>query len=248
MMTLIKSIRRKRRQLLALFGRALKIHGVQITVRKDYSRIIQSAIINGTYERSEAKLVQEHISPEDIVVDIGGGIGCIGCLAAKKAYLGSVFAIEANPEIASHYSANIQLNNIKNATVINAVLSDADGVCDFYVSHDFWASSLTPCKNLKKKIIVPKLKAESFIQKIKPTVILLDIEGGEFDLLANPVFKNFDSPLKLICEIHRPPKKEEYTKISWLWDAPYKSSISLPALKKHLNRHCHQTLVFSKDE
>lgn len=247
-MKLIPIIRRKRRQLLSSFGRALTIHDVKITVRKNYSRIIRSALINGTYEHSEAKLVQKHVRTDDIVIDIGGGIGCIGCLAAKKAYLGHVFAVEANPEVLSDYSANIQLNKIKNATLLNAVLSDADGVCDFYVSHDFWASSLTPCKNLKKKIIVPKLNVESFIQKTKPTVILLDIEGGEFDLLANPVFKNLEAPLTIICEMHRPQKKEEYTKISWLWDAPYKCSMRLPSLKKHLIRHDHQTLIFSKVE
>lgn len=62
------------------------------------------------------------ISKKDTVIDAYCGIGTIGIVASKKA--GKVIGVELNSEAVSDAKINASINNIKNATFVNADAGD----------------------------------------------------------------------------------------------------------------------------
>jgi predicted transcriptional regulator len=71
---------------------------------------------------------------------------------------------------------------------------------DFYITPAFWASSLVkPASGEYSKVTVPALDKNEVINSIKPTALIVDIEGGEIEF-----FQDLDltSVNKIILEIH----------------------------------------------
>ncbi len=88
---------------------------------------------------------------------------------------------------------NLTANALEDVTVINAAVVADDYPKDhitFHMTAAFWASSLNPtiAKRWKstKSVKVPAVKISTLFQEHKPTVVIMDIEGGEeglFDTL-----------------------------------------------------------------
>ena len=55
-------------------------------------------LTSGRYELQEARALAEFVKPEDVVMDIGAGVGFVSILAARIVGGPNVIAVEANPE------------------------------------------------------------------------------------------------------------------------------------------------------
>ena len=71
----------------------------------------------------------------------------------------------------------------------------------FYLHRHFWASSLTPfkSKNLRGVVEVPVVALREVLQTHAPTLLVVDIEGGEADLLDGAAL---DGVRKVYMELH----------------------------------------------
>ena len=172
--------------------------GIRIPVMQALSDNICAAIYDGYYESAELSTFKTKLDKSDTVLEIGAGIGFLSSYCASQIGSENVFAYEANPQleplIRSVYSANGVHPNLK-----LGVLGERVGQAKFYVTMDFWASSLSrplaPCKEL----MVPIYPLNEEILRINPTFLLMDIEGGEYDLIKSI---DFHTIRKISIELH----------------------------------------------
>ena len=120
----------------------VKHHGVTLDLNSKYvSPWIKDAIYKGFYENSESKLLNKYISKNDIILEIGGGIGFI-CCRCKKAK--NIIIYEANPNLIKLIKNNLFLNEIKAEIYNFAVVSSQENLSkiNFYIGENYWNASI----------------------------------------------------------------------------------------------------------
>ncbi|MBD1847254.1 FkbM family methyltransferase [Cyanobacteria bacterium FACHB-63] len=177
----------------------IDLRGIKIRI-KNLSKLVCKALCYGFYEFEEISLLQRYLSTSDTVMEIGAGIGFLSSYCAKSIGSSRVFAYEANPLLRSHIEDTYRLNAV-NPNVEFCILSQSEGTTTFYVEKDFWISSTIPHTSQAQAIQVPMKSLNQEIQRINPTFLILDIEGGEYDLLQ---FIDFHTIEKVLIEIHEP--------------------------------------------
>ena len=140
------------------------------------------------------------LRPADSVLDIGGCIGTFARLALE-AGCAKVVTVEPMPD-----NFALLKVNAKEATAINAavVLGD-EKVVSFYVNRGINKGMHSTVPTRGRDIIeVPAVKYKDLLLKHKPTVIKMDCEGAEFELLQEP----FPAGVRaLFLEIHLQKKQ-----------------------------------------
>lgn len=176
-------------------------------------------IFFGGYESKEAELVGKRITEDDVVMEIGAGIGFLSALCAKVTGGKRVFAYEANPQLMDIIKHVHGLNQVA-PTVSNVLLGEGEGERTFWLEKDYWASSLIQGAADTTPIQVRQIDLNQEIQRIRPSFLILDIEGGEYELLRHA---NLDPIRKIVIEVH--PHVLGYTQVSeilgWLFAAGF---------------------------
>lgn len=160
---------------------------------------IGKEIYFGDYERKEAEIVSQRLEPGDVVMEIGAGIGFLSAYCAKAIGSERVFAYEANPALMEVIAQTHAANRVR-PTVFNAMLAEGAGQARFYVEEEFWASTtIKEGTRNSKEIEVEQLDLNSEIARIKPSFLIVDIEGGEADLFP---LANLSGVQKICVETH----------------------------------------------
>ena len=148
---------------------------------------VRRALREGTYERKEADAVLKMIAPGDRVLELGAGIGFMSALIALNQPVAAIECYEANPALIGYIRAVHALNGITCATVVNALLAPQPGdPVPFYVRSNFLASSLDPTVRPDGIVARPQIAVHGIRQvigRLKPDVLVCDIEGAEATLL-----------------------------------------------------------------
>ncbi|MFV2002446.1 MAG: FkbM family methyltransferase [Paracoccaceae bacterium] len=153
------------------------------------SRRIRRALRTEGYENREYEAVRALVGPDDVVLELGAGIGFMSSVAARLCRAREVQTFEANPALISYIRSVHDLNDIKNVTVTNALLGPrARKPVDFHVRKNLLASSMSPLLGDRDGGVVSVEKVRvlgvnTVLKKLKPTVLICDIEGGEASLL-----------------------------------------------------------------
>lgn len=174
------------------------IEGMKIKIPLIASDLIRGAIFNGSYEAPELELVKNKLSQDDIVMEVGTGLGLLSTYCAKQIGGDKVFTFEGNPALEQAIKTNYALNQVEPKLEISLV-GEHSGFSTFYVCKNFWSSSIIDRAGGAKPIIVPVVSFNEKVRKINPTFLLLDIEGGEFDLVK---YADFHNIRKLMIELH----------------------------------------------
>ncbi|HBZ45010.1 MAG TPA: FkbM family methyltransferase [Maritimibacter sp.] len=145
---------------------------------------------NGNYEWKEAGAVKHHVKAGDTVLDIGAGAGYISLLAGRAAGPENVVAVEANPMMMEALRHNLDDNGAKETRLLHgAVVADnfdEDSVL-FASRPAFWASSIADENTDPSRIVeVPALKLSALLEEHQPSVVSIDVEGGELELCQQP--------------------------------------------------------------
>ncbi|MEX1115793.1 MAG: FkbM family methyltransferase [Akkermansiaceae bacterium] len=156
----------------------------------------------GRYETNEAIQLGKLIEKGEVILEIGGGIGFISSIAALNPNTRSIEVFEANPNLRPMIHALHTLNGIENVTINTGVLmhNPSSATVPFYVHPDFWASSLNPGAGDRTRVEVPVFNLNATIERIRPSLIICDIEGGEIDLFEHADLKGVQ---KVLLEIHQ---------------------------------------------
>lgn len=180
----------------------LEFHGAKL-IR---SRLISPALLremeSGRYEAEEIACALVNIAPDDVVLELGAGIGALSSVVLCRKKAAAWVCVEANPDLIPLIRKNHKLNALNGVTVISGAPGSAQDTAerDFYVTEDFWASSLQRPAVFKEIKKVPVHNFGEILDKYRPSFIICDIEGGEYDLFAPGV--DLSNVRKLCLEVH----------------------------------------------
>lgn len=160
---------------------------------------IRDAFARNYYEAEERNELASLLQEGEVVLEVGAGIGFISTLCAKDERVRAVYAVEANPGLIPICRRTHELNGVQ-VTVYNEVLAREDGIAEFHIHQDFWASSTTGWPG-SVRTTVKQTSFQRRLDEIAPTLLIVDIEGGEltlFDDVRLPTVR------KIMVEVHMP--------------------------------------------
>jgi len=172
-------------------------HGVSLPVRHPLvSEGIAREIYLGDYEAKEIDIIDNRLSPEDTVFEVGGGLGFLSAYCAKRVGSHHVVTYEANPDLIP-VIRDTHARNAVTPTVINALLACGEGTREFHLEQDFWASSAH--RQGGRAITVPQLDLNTELRRLRPSFLIVDIEGGEAEFFS---VADLSSVVKICVETH----------------------------------------------
>lgn len=152
----------------------------------------------GDYERKELDVIERRLSPTDSVMEIGAGIGFLSAYCARIVGSERVHAYEANPALIE-LIREVHARNRVQPRVVHALLGRGDSERDFFLEKDFWASSISRSSPDARPIRVRQLDLHAELQRVAPSFLIVDVEGGECELLGAADLLTVS---KLCLEVH----------------------------------------------
>ncbi|WP_108887200.1 FkbM family methyltransferase [Pseudoprimorskyibacter insulae] len=158
----------------------------------------------GRYEGQEIAGAMKVVTSEDRVLEMGAGLGVVGGVIAKNCKPQEIRSFEANPALMPHINALYQANDLTGTiSVQNTVLlagPDQPASIPFFVRTSFLGSSLNRMEGKRnQEVMVPTLDFNAFCAGYMPTVLVIDIEGGELDILRHADLSGFRA---IVIEFH----------------------------------------------
>ncbi|MGJ8530549.1 MAG: FkbM family methyltransferase [Alphaproteobacteria bacterium] len=178
-------------------GGRVDVDGINLTVGKKMPKGLKRSLWRADYESAERAIVKRILTPNDRVLEGGGGLGLISMVIATIVGNENLLVYEASPNSYATMSENVAANGFS-FEVRNKALSDSEGKLQFFV-HDNVLSSSSIERRDTKEISIPCDDIQSVINSFQPNVIILDVEGAEVSTLKRAPL---DSIEKIIVEIH----------------------------------------------
>ena len=171
-------------------------------VDADFSPRMACYFSLGDYEQADLQLIDQLIQAGDRVVECGGGAGVTGSLAGMRSGR-AVTVVEPNTQIHGQIQATFAANGQQLELIDAAVVADSYPLnsieLGFYPEY-WWSSSLAPALADRRES-VPVLRLGDLLARLQPSVLILDIEGGELGLFPTSLP---DQLRLLMVEIHTP--------------------------------------------
>jgi len=177
-----------------------KNKGFQFIFRND----LNTDMLLGLHEPNTFEVFDIFVRQGMIVADVGSNIGYFTRYLSKKVTnSGKVFAFEPIPATCQRLHETIHLNGLSNVEIVAAAVSNTENPVTMFLSHTHYMASLDSSWAGQQggNISVNAVRLDSFFKKrgIKPDLIKMDIEGGEYELLAS---SNLGNPQAMIIEFH----------------------------------------------
>jgi FkbM family methyltransferase len=174
------------------------LNGIILAIEDYYPIQAVKSIYRCRYEAAEARCVLARIDSDDVIMDFGAGIGYISILCAKSIGSERVFCYEANSQLIPTATRNFEANKV--APVLqNVMLGRENGEATFFLGAAFTSSSMVENVGATQEINVKAVDINDEIQRRKPTFLIIDIEGGEYELIP---YINFEHVRKILIELH----------------------------------------------
>lgn len=158
--------------------RAIKVDGLEFSVRSDSdAAVVDEVVRRRAYERPRLGFV---IREGDRVLDCGAHVGAFSVWAEKKR--GALcLGVEASSASFALASENLRANGCA-STVIHGAVTPRPGQTRLRLNER--TPSRTSAFNAKgEEEVVTNVTMASLLASFRPTVLKLDIEGGEYALL-----------------------------------------------------------------
>jgi FkbM family methyltransferase len=172
-------------------------HGIMLPVKHALvSPGIAREIYFGDYEAKEIEIISKRLAADDVVFEVGAGLGYLSAYCARRTGSDKVFTYEANPELIPLIRETHARNGVA-PTVTNALLARGEGEREFHIEDDFWASSAH--RGGGRAITVKQLDLDRELGRIRPSFMIVDIEGGEAEFFAGA---DLSTVRKICVETH----------------------------------------------
>lgn len=181
MKRLARSIRKKYRYLVD--AKTVTIDGV--TLVSDRERIppyLQELMFREVYEDTERNILLKILKPGHRVLELGTGLGFISLLASRICGPENVNTYEANPTIEPLIRENFRLNGVEPRLHMSAVTRDGRKL-SFNASDNIISSSHFERGVSGKALEVDSVAFSEVLRIHSPDVLVMDVEGGEYELL-----------------------------------------------------------------
>lgn len=138
----------------------------------------------GYWELETQRRFAARLHSGDVVYDIGAHVGLYTLLSSSRVGPeGHVYAFEPSPKNVGYLKRHIQLNGLRNCTVVEAAVSDRTGSGRFDPTEHTSAGRLSD----SGEMTVRTLSLDEFVfaspGRLPPTAIKIDAEGAELEVL-----------------------------------------------------------------
>lgn len=179
------------------------LNGVKVYSGATLPDDVREQLYRGTYEFGERELLGSAVQHSDRVLEFGAGMGIIGLVASRMVGpQGAVMSVEANSTLEPLILSNQRLNAAKIVPpqlVFSAVNSDGRDV-QFHCNKDILSSSVIDRGKHSTSVIVPGRMASELVDSFKPTVLIMDIEGSEVEVVPSIPYAGIRA---IVIEIHQ---------------------------------------------
>ena len=173
------------RKLSRFLNSNLKPDWVEIEGEKMYLDEVDALClsINGIHEKIITNLIKKEIHSGDVVLDIGAHIGYYTLQFANLVgSTGKVYAFEPEPKNFELLKKNVQINKYDNVVLIQKIVSDKDGIVEFFVSKlDSIGNKLFKSEESADSIKIESTTLDEYFKDSKEKIdfVKMDIQGGE---------------------------------------------------------------------
>jgi FkbM family methyltransferase len=148
--------------------------------------------VTGTYEPEVFGSLKKHVAAGDICLDVGAHLGYSTILMSKLVGpKGRVISFEPMPETFLVLGENLLLNGLTNLDVQSSAVADHCGFIELLApaGQDLsWTPSITGYSvgSNSHSLTVSLVTLDGFLERLErpPSVIKIDVEGGELAVLA----------------------------------------------------------------
>jgi FkbM family methyltransferase len=162
----------------------------------------------GQWEPETLRLLEEQLSAEMVVCDIGAWIGPTTIFAARRCR--HVYCFEPDTTAYAELLHNLQLNHLENVTPFNIALSASEGLrslASFGGLPGDSRSSLLAAPDDASSVRALSLSWARWLalaQSPRVDFLKIDIEGGEFELLPSMASYLAERRPRLLLSTHAP--------------------------------------------
>jgi FkbM family methyltransferase len=164
----------------------------------------------GAYENDFIDVMRRYLHSGDTCVDVGGHLGYYCLLMSKMVGpTGHVISFEPVPTNMAVLKENIALNSVTNVELVNSALGERPGTVSLICPENFelsWTPSIRAynVEGARNSIDVPMDTLDAFLHRggHKPTLIKIDVEGAELDVLSGAVETLRTARPTVLLEIH----------------------------------------------
>jgi FkbM family methyltransferase len=176
----------------------VSIEGVRIRIGRHMSRRVERALTKGGYEREELRLMGAVLSPDDVVLEVGAGLGLVSTYCAKRIGSNRVFAFEADPELEPCIRETYELNGVEPTLDMCAVVAQP-GRVTLYRDKHLVSSSVVRRRVGARPVEVPGKALNYVVDKVRPTLLVIDAEGAERELFDGARLPGVS---RIVLELH----------------------------------------------
>jgi FkbM family methyltransferase len=176
----------------------ITIEGVKIRLGRHMSPRVERALTKGGYEREELRLIGEVLASDDVVVEVGAGLGLVSTYCANRVGSARVFAFEADPDLEPCIRETYDLNGVQPTLEMCAVGGKA-GRVTLYRDKHFVSSSVVRRRVGSTPVEVSGKALSHIVEKIRPTLLIIDAEGAERGMFQGA---RLDGVSRIVLELH----------------------------------------------
>ena len=151
---------------------------------------IAAKLASGKYEGQEAAAARMRLRDGQRVLELGAGVGYIATLCARVAGPENVTTVEANPSMLPVIRANLDRNGAGAVTLLHGAVTGRAGTeaaVAFDGARSFWAGHIANEQSAPDRLVeVPALGLDALLARVRPDLVIMDIEGAEAHLFDAP--------------------------------------------------------------
>lgn len=192
----------------------------EIFTYKERSFVVRNNTLDSfvVKEVSGSEYKKLNLRSEDVCLDLGMNIGVFSVIASEKCKF--LYSFEPEPTNFEIANQNLQMNNVKNVKPYNAAVvgnDDKERFLSVNKKQNKGTHSLIE-KRGRYSTPVACMNINKIIEETNPTVLKVDVEGAEYEILTAIKPKNFKNIREIIFEYHHAhlndiKTKEKYKKL-----------------------------------
>ena len=175
--------------------------GLKIFLGEQADSSYARSIYRDTHEAEERTIVERNLDTDDTVLECGAGMGVVTALCCQRVGSDRVHAFEANTKLEPVLRQTFALNQVSPHLEMKMVSLEG-GEQEFFAADRFVVSSRYSNSDqyAGEQQQLDSVAIQTLIDQLKPTFLIMDIEGAEVDLASDQL--NLHSLQKLCIEMH----------------------------------------------